>query len=363
MRIRRSSKLIIKVLFVFLVIGLLPVSSDVFARTKAVTVKYAATAPEIDVGSRAQEWMLSEIEKKAGGSIKFDRFWAGSLAPGPKILDAVTSGIVDAGQLIIIYYESVLPLHTVTNMPGTGGYSTWSRAQAFFDLYDKSPEMADELDRRGLMPFAVYASTGMNIISKKPLRRLSDIKGLKVRCVGSGQAMMKALGAIPVGLSFSETYTGFERGTVDATFQDASAQHGLKLWEIGKYFTRLRQADTMLIQVIRKDVYNRLHESAKAAINEMMGEKAIDGMEKSYFKDKGTVFDFSKTGFWAENGIEVIELGKEDQAELKSVEAKVREQWLSDYERKGIPMDKVYIKYKQLLGEWEKKCPADLKDK
>jgi TRAP-type mannitol/chloroaromatic compound transport system substrate-binding protein len=53
--------------------------------------------------------------------------------------------------------------------------------------------------------------------SRKPVRSLADLKGLKLRTVGAWIELSKELGASPVTTAGGEIYTALERGVIDAT--------------------------------------------------------------------------------------------------------------------------------------------------
>jgi len=66
--------------------------------------------------------------------------------------------------------------------------------------------------------------------SKKPINKLEDVKGMKIRCTGMAAKIAGALGATPVAMPMGETYDALSRGVVDASMAPQEALQGWK-WE------------------------------------------------------------------------------------------------------------------------------------
>ena len=75
--------------------------------------------------------------------------------------------------------------------------------------------------------------------ANKPLRMPADFKGLKMRIQSSKvlEAQMRALGAIPQVMAFSEVYQALQTGVVDGTENPPSNFYTQKMHEVQKYMT------------------------------------------------------------------------------------------------------------------------------
>lgn len=328
-------------------------------------LKYAEFSTQTDCAAQGLIWYLDEVEKRSGGLVRFEKYFAGSLAPGPEILEAVSSGMADVGHLAAFYFPSDLPLHQVANAPEPVAYSTWTRAMAFMELYDRVPEFKAELEKYHVIPLAARGSSGMNLITKKPVRTLADLKGMKIRCFGYAQHVLAALGAVPVSLSWDEIYTGLEKGTVDGSCQDDSAMALLNLFDIAKYHTELHLADTILLLVIREESFDALPGKVQKIMKDIAGEEAITGIHRTYFScpEAAEAHDYGPTGIWQKKGVEVITLSAADKAELSTVEKQIREKWIAEGAAKGLATQKVAAAFLELCEKWESKVPKDLKGK
>ncbi len=59
------------------------------------------------------------------------------------------------------------------------------------------------------------SGAGYGVFTAKPIKKLSDFKGRKIRSLGLQVAMLKALGSSTVAIRPSETYAALERGVVE----------------------------------------------------------------------------------------------------------------------------------------------------
>src|SRR6187455_842529 len=115
-----------------------------------------------------------------------------------------------------------------------------------FDNYDELHKVTDgpvgaglfkKLESKGIVGLA-YWDNGLKVMSaNKPLRMPEDMKGLKMR-IQSSKVLgdeMKALGAIPQVMAFSEVYQAMQTGVVDGSENPPSNIFTQKHHEVQKY--------------------------------------------------------------------------------------------------------------------------------
>jgi C4-dicarboxylate-binding protein DctP len=94
-----------------------------------------------------------------------------------------------------------------------------------------------KLESKGISGLA-YWDNGFKVMSaNKPIRVPADYKGLKMRIQSSKVLgdQMKALGAIPQVMAFSEVYQALQTGVVDGTENPPSNEYTQKMHEVQKY--------------------------------------------------------------------------------------------------------------------------------
>ncbi len=85
-----------------------------------------------------------------------------------------------------------------------------------------------------------YWDNGFKVMSSnRPLHKPEDVKGLKLRIQSSKvlDAEMRALGAIPQVMAFSEVYQALQTGVVDGNENTISNIYTQKMHEVQKYLT------------------------------------------------------------------------------------------------------------------------------
>ncbi len=100
-------------------------------------------------------------------------------------------------------------------------------------------QLLKKLEPKGIIGLA-YWDNGFKIMSaNKPLHKPEDFKGLKMRVQSSKvlEAQMRALGAIPQTMAFSEVYQALQTGVVDGTENPPSNMYTQKMHEVQKHAT------------------------------------------------------------------------------------------------------------------------------
>ena len=100
-------------------------------------------------------------------------------------------------------------------------------------------ELFKKLEPKGIVGLA-YWDNGFKVMSSnKPMHAPADLKGMKMRIQSSKvlDAQMRALGASPQAMAFSEVYRALQDGTVDGTENPPSNLYTQKMHEVQKHVT------------------------------------------------------------------------------------------------------------------------------
>ena len=99
--------------------------------------------------------------------------------------------------------------------------------------------MLKKLDNKGIVGLGFW-DNGFKVMSaNRPLRTPADFRGLKMRIQSSKvlDSQMRALGASPQVMAFSEVYQALQTGVVDGTENPPSNLYTQKMHEVQKYVT------------------------------------------------------------------------------------------------------------------------------
>jgi C4-dicarboxylate-binding protein DctP len=96
-----------------------------------------------------------------------------------------------------------------------------------------------KLESKGIIGLAYWDNGFKEMSANKPLRMPADFRGLKMRIQSSKvlDGQMRALGATPQVMAFSEVYQALQTGVVDGTENPPSNLYTQKMNEVQKYLT------------------------------------------------------------------------------------------------------------------------------
>ena len=96
-----------------------------------------------------------------------------------------------------------------------------------------------KLESKGIKGLAYWDNGFKSFSANKPLRTSDDFKGLKMRIQSSKvlESQMRAVGALPQVMAFSEVYQALQTGVVDGTENPHSNLYTQKMHEVQKHMT------------------------------------------------------------------------------------------------------------------------------
>ena len=131
-----------------------------------------------------------------------------------------------------------------------------------------------KLESRGITGLAFW-DNGFKVMSaNRPLKTVEDYKGLKMRIQSSKvlDAEMRALGALPQVLAFSETYQALQTGVVDGTENPPSNLYTQKMHEVQKHVSVTNHGYLGYAVVVNKKFWDGLPADIRTALNKAMAE-------------------------------------------------------------------------------------------
>src|SRR5205814_3645229 len=110
--------------------------------------------------------------------------------------------------------------------------------------------------------------------ANKPLRMPDDFKGLKMRIQSSKvlDMQMRALGAVPQVMAFSEVYQAMQTGVVDGSENTPSNIYTQKMHEVQKYLTLSDHGYVGYAVIVNKKFWEGLPPEIRATLEGAMQE-------------------------------------------------------------------------------------------
>jgi C4-dicarboxylate-binding protein DctP len=128
------------------------------------------------------------------------------------------------------------------------------------------------LEAKGIVGLAFW-DNGFKVMSaNRPLHAVSDFKGLKMRIKSSKvlDAQMRALGALPQILAFSEVYQALQTGVVDGTENTPPNLYTQKMYEVQKYVALSNHGYDGYAVIVTKKFWDALPADIRATLEGAM---------------------------------------------------------------------------------------------
>jgi len=250
------------------------------------------------------------VAEASNGALTVQQFPGGALSSSPPgQYSALLSGIMDIAFALPGYTTDLFPVTTVISAPGL-----CDSAQACTEaLLRAKPMIEEEYDAKLL---AVWANEPPILLTRDtPVRSVADLEGMSVRVTTSADVpYLQAMGAAPVSQPASVLNQNLANGVIDAIVIDPSAIRSFSLHEPANYVTTgLPLSGAAFVLLMNNDVYNGLSEEERGWIDAASGEALSRAGGEAY-----AAAGASGLAFALENGVELIELSAEAQAEMNA---------------------------------------------
>lgn len=153
--------------------------------------------------------------------------------------------------------------------------------------------------------------------SNKPIRKLEDMKGLKMRCMNTSMdiANLKGTGAIPTPITFSEVYSALQLGTVEGQGNPLATMVSKKFYEVQDYVVLSYHENVVDGMVCNNAFYEGLTADEQAKLQACF-KKANEQASEVRIKMSEDALQVMKDA-----GVEIIELSDEEMEKFKATSA------------------------------------------
>ena len=316
------------------------------AEAKTFDFTYSTFFPPTHIQTKVPEAWVKEIEKRSKGQIKIKIFTGGSLTPAPQIYDGVVKGISDFGLSVFAYSPGRFPVIAAADNPF--GYPNAFVATKVINGLNRKFQPKELSDVHVCYLFA--HGPGLLHTARKPVHKLEDVTGLKIRSTGTSQLIVRALGAAPVAMSQGETYDALKKNIVDGTLVPVEALEGYKQAEVLKYTTLTYSIGYTngFFVVMNPAKWNSLPPDL---------QKIITAVSKEYEDITAKAWgDSDKSGweFALKLGHEFIKLSDEESAKFKEAVKPVFTDYIKIANEKGVDGEAVFKAAQEMAKKYSK---------
>lgn len=296
-------------------------------------LRYAAFWPTNDwVHTYGIRVWAKEIEKATNGSVKI-RFLPKSPGGPRAYVDLVRDGVMDVAPFLPGAIPGRFLTYKVVEFPFSTGTNAETTSVAYWRVYQKHLAKANE--HKGVKLLTVWThGPGVLHNSKRPVEKIADIKGLKLRvpseAIGS---VAREVGAVPLLVPISQVHDILSKGTADGLFTPFNAVLDFKLGKILRYSTTVKGGVYNLAFhfIMNQKKWASLTKSEQAAIEKFSGEAGARLMGAAW--DRG---DKAGIKYVTESGMKISKMNPAFRDALGAAAQPLIDKWIAEVKAKGI---------------------------
>lgn len=181
---------------------------------------------------------INYVEEQSGGSLRIRPVWSGGLLSSEMSMEELRHGVADIGLITPIYVRGGTHLIRMQSGFYSGVDDIEAQVALFRCIERNTPQIAEEL--RGLKVLAVQGGLLPGIITRdRPVRKLDDIRGLRLRAPTELLRVLDRMGADPVNMPMGEVYSAMAKGVIDGVVAPTDTFASLHFAEIARYYSWL----------------------------------------------------------------------------------------------------------------------------
>lgn len=228
--------------------------------------------------------MKQRLEELTDGKATIDLYSGGVLGGETDCLEQVQKGELAMTKVSTAALEAFIPEMKVFSIPFTFRDENHFWTTLNGDIGKKLLAKGAAQNFQGL---CYYDSGDRNFYStKKPIRTIDDVKGMKIRVMNSRTAMdmINAMGGSPCPITWGELYTALAQGTVDAAENNPPSFDTSRHFEVCKYFTFTAHQRIPDMVIMSTKVWNTLPQDVQVALQKAADESEV--YQRKLWKEK-----------------------------------------------------------------------------
>jgi TRAP-type C4-dicarboxylate transport system substrate-binding protein len=293
----------------------------------------------------------AKVEKESGGRLKVQIYPAMQLGgTPPQLIDQIRDGVVDIGWTLPGYTAGRFPKTEVMEVPflHTNALTTTLALQ---DYYEK--HLREEYKDYHVILLHVHG--GALVHAGKPITRLEDYRGLKIRTPNrGGSVFLRGVGASAVGAPVPEVPQMLSKGVIDGALLPYEIARPLKVHELVKFHSEFagpqpRIATSVFLFAMNKKTYESLPGDLKKVIDANSGRHIAEMAGRNWDEIEKPGKDAAQK---AGNQFPVM-----PESEVEKVRAAVRpeiDKFLKELSATGFDANALYAEAQALIKKYMK---------
>lgn len=300
-------------------------------------------SPQHHLTSTVLQGWANDVEKATGGRVKFQMLPKHPSAP-PGTFDAVKDGLMDLSYVTASYTPArhILPL--MPELPGMGD-SSEVNSVAYSRIYWKHFHKVGEYN--GVKLLGVFTHGPGQMFTKKAVKNINDLKGLKIRTGGGiAEAVANALGTSAFVKPAPESYELLKSGVADGVFFPLESIISFKLDTVLEQATLFPGGmySSAFGFFMNEGKWAKLPKQDQDAINKLSGEHIARFAGKSWDEADRKGMEALK-----KSGVKIVNADAALVKEVQTRSAPIIADWIKKAAAKGVDGKAVLAEFRAEL--------------
>ena len=254
--------------------------------------------------------LAAAVEKESGGRIKGEVYPASQLGPIPRQIEGAQFGAIQCVINPPEFFVGVDERYEVMAAPGL--IDSMEHGQRISDDPEVQKLMLGLGANKGLHGAALFLAVPQALNTKRPVRRLEDIKGKKIRIFASEFQFeaFKRLGATPVAMTLGDVLPAIQQGAIDGAIAGITVFTPMRFYDAAKYVTEINQPAIFLVVDYSKKWFELLPKDLQEILMRVAAREAAAIKPEAIAS-----FQKFRKG-WVDGGGELISLPPDEQAQM-----------------------------------------------
>lgn len=304
-------------------------------------------------------WWANEVTKRTDGRIQFKWYHGGALSKPGEEQEHVRTGVADMAASSATWHAHMKLWEMNGALPFQPSDMLLS-VKAKWSLYHEFPALQRELEQMGQRLMFIIPYGDFHIISRYPLKRLDDLKGLKVAVLGRQQPKwVEPVGAIPIFMPGPARFQALEKGVIDASLMGGiGGAYGFRHHEVCKHMllSELGQYCSFFTTINQKK-WNKISPKDQKVMEELAEEFMFE-----YCPREITASDtLCAKKMQEEYGVHFEKLPEEDKIRWSHSLPNLAKEWVDEAanQQERDVRKKIWLRFLEITTEAGYKWPMD----
>lgn len=273
------------------------------------------------------------LSRTSGGALEIQILHQASVNSFRNSFRALRVGNADLANCASLVHPATFSLSLVWYMPFIAREEAHINTRVGLEVAARF--IRPEFERQDVYFGHQAVSPPVYLVSKRPVRRLEDLRGMKVGTIGMQHRIVRALGAVPVGIPLAEVYLALQRGVVEAILLPDTSVLAYNIPEVAKYRTKAPLGAVAIDHCMRRQTFDALPAAARQSLYAYQQVLAV--AESSALAGGGVDIE----AIYDAAGVETIELSPQERDHWRRRVQPVVDRWIAEAQARGRPVNEL----------------------